>query len=277
LPKEQGSYLNADNEPAAAARFAAFDAWSREQGLRWEGVGLDIEPNFAELSALKRRWWRLSTTLLRRTFDGSRLYRARQDYSELIGTIRSRGYPVQTYQMPFLSVEREAHSSLFDRMLGTVDVRGDQEYMMLYTSFARPVGGAMIWTLGPNAQAISIGVTDGGPGTSPAPLNWDEFSRDLILASHFSRFVGVYNLEGCVNQGFLPRLKSFDWSGTVIIPADTLRRTDRVHRALRLVLWIGTYLPYLIAVLLLAIVAIVRGRRIRNRNREFSMRADSRS
>jgi hypothetical protein len=34
MPPEQGSYFNAENAPQAAARFAAFDAWSREQGLR---------------------------------------------------------------------------------------------------------------------------------------------------------------------------------------------------------------------------------------------------
>ena len=52
MPPEQGSYFNAENAPEAAARFAAFDAWSREQGLRWDGVGSDIEPNFAELASL---------------------------------------------------------------------------------------------------------------------------------------------------------------------------------------------------------------------------------
>ena len=52
MPADQGSYFNAENASEAAARFAAFDAWSREQGLRWNGVGLDIEPNFAELASL---------------------------------------------------------------------------------------------------------------------------------------------------------------------------------------------------------------------------------
>lgn len=127
MPREQGFYFNEENAPLAAARFAAFDAWSREQGLRWDAVGLDIEPNFAALASLKGHWWRLFTTFLWRAVDLQRMHQAQRVYSALIANIRSRGYFVQTYQLPYLPVERKAHSSLLDRMLGTVDVRGDQE------------------------------------------------------------------------------------------------------------------------------------------------------
>jgi hypothetical protein len=265
LSKEQGSYFNADNAPQAATRFAAFDAWSREQDLRWEGVGLDIEPNFAELAALKRHKWRLVSTLLERAMDGRRVRGARQAYSGLIDNIRARGYLIQTYQMPFLPVERKAQSSLLDRLLGTVDVRGDQEVLMLYTSFAPSAGAAIIWRFGPDAQAISIGVTDGDPGANPAPLNWDEFARDLIVAGHFSHLVGVYSLEGCVNRGFLPRLKSMDWSQSVVIPADALRRANRLHRLLMLVLWTGSHLLHVVIVLLVALAVIAWRRCIRRK------------
>ena len=88
MPPEQGFYFNAENAPAAAARFAAFDAWSREQGLRWDAVGLDIEPNFAELGSLNGHWWRLFTTFLWRAADVQRLYRAQRVYSALIANIR---------------------------------------------------------------------------------------------------------------------------------------------------------------------------------------------
>ena len=263
LSKEQGSYFNADNAPAAAARFAAFDAWSRDQGLRWDGVGLDIEPNFGELAALRGHPWRLFTTLLGRAVDGQRVLHARQSYSTLIRNIRSRGYFVQTYQLPYLPIERIAHSSLPDRLLGTIDVRGDREVLMLYTSYARSAGAAIIWKLGPDAQAISIGVTDGDPIANPAVLDWNKFSRDLIVASHFSHVIGVYNLEGCVHQGFLARLKSMDWSRSVIIPADAIQRTSRRLRVVMLALWISSHFLYLIGLLLLALALIVWRRRTR--------------
>jgi hypothetical protein len=265
MSPEEGYYFNAENATDAPARFAAFDAWSRDQGLRWDAVALDIEPNFAELAALKGEGWRLYTTLLRRAVDGQRMFRARQAYSTLISTMRSRGYLVQTYQMPFLPAERRAHSSLPDRMLGTVDVRGDLEVLMLLTSYAHPPGAAVIWTLGPEAQAIAIGVTDGDPNANPAPLNWSEFSRDLIVASHFTKVIGVYNLEGCVRQGFLPRLKAMDWSQSVTIPADAVRSADHRVLMLVLVLWISSHVLYLVVALLLAIAWIVWRWRMRKR------------
>lgn len=263
MPAEQGSYFNAGNAPEAAARFAAFDAWSREQGLRWNGVGLDIEPNFTELASLKGHWWRLFTTLLWRAIDVQRMHRARQLYSALIANMRSRRYFVLTFQLPYLPVEREAHSTLLDRLLGTVDVRGDREVLMLYTSYAGRAGAAIVWKLGPDAQSIAICCTDGDPAKTPAVLDWSRFSRDLIVAGHYSRVIGVYNLEGCVHQDFLPSLKTMNWSQSVIIPAVAMRAANRRLRMLSLVLWISSHLLYFVLVLLLGMALIGWRRRRR--------------
>ena len=255
LPKE-GYYFSADNEPAAALRFAAFDAWNRNQDLRWNGVGLDFEPNFAELATLRSHPWRLFTTLLWRAVDVQRMRRAKRAYSALIANMRAKGYFVQTYQLPILPLERRAHSSLLDRLLGTVDVRGDQEVLMLYTSYAPPpVGAAIIWKLGPDAQAIAIGVTDGDPRANPAVLNWSRFSRDLIVAGHFSHLIGVYDLEGCVRQSFLSRLKTMNWNQSVTIPADALRRADHRLLLLGLILLISSHFLYVVVVLIIALIA----------------------
>lgn len=270
MPADQGSYFNAENASEAAAQFAAFDTWSREQGLRWNGVGLDIEPNFAELASLRGHWWRLFTTLFWRAVDVQRMHRAQQVYSALIASIRSRGYFVLTYQLPYLPVERKVHSSLLDRLLGTVDVRGDQEVLMLYTSYAGPAGAAIIWKLGPDAQSIAICCTDGDPAANPAVLDWSRFTRDLIVASHFSPVIGVYDLDGCVSQGFLPRLKTMTWSQSVTIPASAMRSADQRVRMLSLVLWISSHFLYLVFILLLAVALIAWRRRIRKIKRSTS-------
>src|SRR6185369_4136728 len=52
LPKDQGYYVNASTAPQTAARFEEFDKWTKENGLQWEAVGLDIEPTLNEYSAL---------------------------------------------------------------------------------------------------------------------------------------------------------------------------------------------------------------------------------
>ncbi len=269
LPADEGIYLNADNAPRAVARVAAFEKWTAANQLRWAAVGLDIEPNFGQLAALRGSPGRLFTTLLRQSFDGGRIGRAQQAYSALIRQIQSQGYPVETYIMPYVPAERSVGSTLLDRQLGTVDVRSNDEYLMLYTSFARRMGAAMIWSLGPHAQSIAIGSTDGPlpAGSGSGPLDWDEFSRDLLVASHFSRSIGVYNLEGCVRQGFLPRLLAMNWSGSVLIPAASVARAQRFGTIFRIILWIGSHIVYFFAAALLLLVWLVSRWRAHRRNR----------
>ncbi|MGA8742845.1 MAG: hypothetical protein WB561_16790 [Terracidiphilus sp.] len=267
LAPEDGYYLNADTASKAAARVGEFEKWTNENGLRWAAVGLDIEPNFGEFAQLKAHRWRLFTTLVRNSFNGHRIAEARRTYSTIIAELQGHGYVVQSYQMPYLPAERSVHSTALDRLLGTVDVRGNEEYLMLYTSFARPVGAGMIWSLGRNAQAIAIGVTDGDTqaGSGMGPLDWNEFSRDLIVASHYTSHVGVYNLEGCVRQGFLPRLQTMDWSQSVVLPAASIQRAERTGRILRTALRIFPYIPFLLLAALVLLVLLVRRRLLRRR------------
>jgi len=248
LDTDQGPYLTIDNVSQAVARVGAFERWTSDYGLRWVAVGLDIEPDFAELAQLHNHRWRLIATLFQRSLNLRRIANARKAYSALVEHIRSLGYPVQIYQMPYIPAERSVHSSLPDRLLGTVDLDGDVDYLMLYTSFARPIGAGMIWSLGPHAQAIAIGNTDGGgtPGTANGPLDWNEFSRDLIVASHFTRQIGVYDLEGCVRQNFLSHLLTLDWSQSVIVSERSVRQARRFGFVTRSVLWVASNLVYLI-------------------------------
>ena len=265
LSKEQGYYLNADNAPEAAARISDFEQWTSGQRLKWTAVGLDIEPNFSQLADLRSHRWRLATTLLGRILDGGRILRAQKVYSALIGQIQSRGYPVQIYEMPYIPAERSVHSSLPDRLLGTLNVHADEDYLMLYTSYARAIGAGMIWSLGPHAQAIGIGITEGdaAAGSGSGPLDWTEFSRDLIVASHFTTHIGVYDLEGCVRQGFLSRLTTMDWSQSVIIPTASVRRAERLGFVVRCMLWLASNSLWLFALGLLLIAWIIWRRRKR--------------
>lgn len=248
LPREQGVYLSVDNVPQAQARFDEFQKWTAANGLRWAGVGLDIEPEIDSLSGSKLR---LAWTFFQRSFEGGRVTGAREQYAQLIRRLQSQGYLVMTYQLPFIVGERRAHSSLVERLFGIVDVRGDREVLMLYTSFARTFGAALIWKFGPSAQAIAVGSTVAQPGAPP--LDWDEFSRDLIVASHFSQVVGVYDLEGCVQQGFLPRLKNMDWGQSVVISYKEINKVAMLGRDIGAALWILSHLLYLLAILAAAI------------------------
>ena len=121
-------------------------------------------------------------------------------------------------------------SQLLERLAGIVDVRGDREALMLYTSFNPALGSGLIWLYGPDAQAIAVGSTRGSDSDPHfLPLNWEEFSRDLIVAHRFSPIIGVYSLEGCVRQGFLRRLTTLDWNQSIVIPAESVQKATRLR------------------------------------------------
>lgn len=101
-------------------------------------------------------------------------------------------------------------------------VRTDREVWMLYSSFMRRLGPRLLCTYGPESAAIAVGTTGGGPDVPGHPqmpvLSWQELARDLRLARRWTDDLYVHSLEGCVWQGFLPRLRTFDWTRSVVPP-----------------------------------------------------------
>lgn len=271
LPREQGYYLNAGHVAEAGTRFNDFQKWTSDYGLRWAAVGLDVEPSLSEFGDIRSHKLRLAAALFRRSFDSHRVQRARDAYSALVRRMQSDGYPVETYQFPFIADERRIHSTILERLFGIVDLRPQtDEALMTYTSFNHALDSALIWLYGPEAQTIVVGSTasSGDPEIDAKfpPLNWDEFSRDLIVASHFSRVVGVYSLVGCVRQGFLPRLETMDWKAEVTVPAEALRKASRLRTRIQNVLWIASHAVYfLLALVVLVAWLIWRYRRVRSK------------
>ena len=179
--------------------------------------------------------------------------------------MQADGYLVDTYQFPFLADARKVHSTLLERLFGIVDVRGNREVLMTYSSFNHPIDSALVWAYAPEAQAVAIGSTagDADPSGRFGPLSWEEFARDARVASHFSSVVGVYSLEGCARRGFLPRMTMIGWGQSVTIPADAIRRVYRLRGRIQSVLWTGSHLPYLAIGLLLGNLGLVWRRRRR--------------
>jgi hypothetical protein len=129
--------------------------------------------------------------------------------------IRADGWQVKNYQFPLIADERRAGSALLQR-LALVDVATDREVWMLYSSFLRTLGPGLIWAYGPEAAAIAVGTAGGAPDIPGSPqmpaLNWEELAGDRRLVQHYCDQILIHSLEGCVWQGFLPRLRSFEWA-----------------------------------------------------------------
>jgi hypothetical protein len=273
LPASEGYYLNANSAPAAEKRFAELEKWTAENDLHWAAVGLDIEPSLEDWAQIQQgHRWRMVRTFLSRAFDGEKVARARAAYQKLIRKMQEHGYAVETYQLLFVADARRVHSTLLERLFGIVDVRGNDEALMVYSSFNHALDGALLWSYGPDAQSIAVGSTasTGNPQTDAkfGPLNWEEFSTDLIVASHFSKLVGVYNLEGCIRQGFLPKLQSLNWETSVTLSTTTVAKARKFRRGVQTALWVASHLVYIgiILLLLIAWFGVWLKRRLRPRS-----------
>ena len=244
LSPADGYWCNAANGPQAVARYAALRVWTAEHGLRWAGIGIDIEPDLAEVQALiQGRIAAVAPRLLRRLFDGTRLRRAAAIYTTLVLQMHLDGYRVESYHVPFIVDERRVGATLLQRALGLVDVPTDREVLMLYTSLMGASGPGLLWSYGQEAEAIGVGSTGGGVelGVEAAPLAWPAFARDLRVARQLTDQILVFSLEGCVQQGFLSRLLDFDWDAPVAVPMRRVQWIDGVRRMARAVLWASVH------------------------------------
>jgi hypothetical protein len=245
LPKSQGYWFNLDNAPHAIERYKAFQAWTIEHNLKWDGVGLDIEPDIHEIGLWRNQKQRLLPEVAHRMLRRRRLAEAQAAYKALVNRIHADGYRVDSYILPFMVDERKTGATLLRRTLGLVDLATDREVMMLYTSQLRPHGVGLLASYAPQAQSVGIGVTGGGveiEGVSSSPLNWEEFSRDLRLAWYWCNDLHIFSLEGCVRQGFLNRLKTFAWDQPILLPEVNLRQVNGWRDSLQLLLWLSAHM-----------------------------------
>lgn len=231
LPEEQGYWFNLGNYTEAAARYQEFKAWSEQNQLQWAAVGLDIEADINEMKEFANERGAVIQKALKRLRDTKAYRTAKTVYTALVAQIHADGYMVESYHFPLIEDDRDAGSTVVQRAAGLVDVAVDREVLMLYSSFFRPHGHSILWSYAQKAQAIGIGNTGGGIQAGALEnvpyLTWDEFATDLRLARRSGKPIYVFSLEGCVKQGFLPRLVTFDWQVEVPLPTTALVSAGR--------------------------------------------------
>lgn len=241
LPKEQGYWFNLDNHSAANARYLEFRRWTEQNNLKWKAVGLDIEPDLRQLEQLPRNPAAGLRTMLMNALNGQRQRVGQMAYQALIAQMRSDGFFVESYQFPVICDERKAGSTFLQRMTGVIDLPVEREVLMLYTSFIRGYGPGLLWSYAGEARAVGIGSTGGGVELAEVvdtrPLAWDEFQRDLLIASKFCRNIYIFSLEGCFRQEFLTPLMEFDWNAPVVEPVRLGLRVNSYRKIGQMALW----------------------------------------
>jgi hypothetical protein len=240
LPEDQGYWFNQHNAAFAAACFDAFKEWTARHDLKWDGIGVDVEPDIREIQRALANPWTFVPTVTRRLLHPDVLRQANADYAALVSRMRADGYRVDSYVIKMVLDERAVGSTLLQRVTGLVDVPADREIPMLYTSFFGR-SPAPLWSYGKGSKSIAIGSTGGGVSVAGIdqvqPLSWEELTRDLLLAAWLADDVHIFSLEGCVRQGYLERLREFNWSAPVVIPVAEAARIDRVRALTQTLLW----------------------------------------
>jgi len=215
LPKNQGYWYNLENYPFAVARYEAFKTWTALHKLVWTAVGLDIEPDFEESAMFEARNPKILPIVWKRLNDKKGYEESHLAYLGLVNQIHNDGYKVEAYHSTYVVDDRQAHSTVLKRALGLIDIQVDRVVLMLYSSFNRPYGQAILESYANNTDSFGLGVTGGGveqdSGDTVAPLSWAEFTADLRIAASHNKPVHIFSLEGCVQQGFLSRLITFTW------------------------------------------------------------------
>ena len=216
LPKEQGYWYHLGSADQAVIRYGQFREWSLREDLHWDAIGIDIEPDINEFQELLKYNLRTLLSLVKRLWNKKLSAEATATYESLIARMHSDGYDVHSYEYFFVADERLTGSSLLSRLFGLANVSTDKHVGMLYSSFFRPYGVAVLETYAKAFDSTAIGITGGGVELEgledKAPLNWDELSQDLRIAGESVHDIHIFSLEGCVQQGFLERLDDFDWA-----------------------------------------------------------------
>ncbi|MCW8932566.1 MAG: hypothetical protein OQL19_20325 [Gammaproteobacteria bacterium] len=221
LSKEQGYWYNMTNASQAISGYEEFLEWTEHHNLFWEGLGVDIEPDISEFQCLLSDKLRFIPILFKRMFKKKYFDDACKIYHTLVSKMKNDGYSVDSYEFLFMEDDRKAGSCLFGRLLGVTDVPANRRVLMLYSSFFRPYGAAVLCNYACGADSVAVGSTGGGvelDGMDHPPLNWDEFSRDLRLARSACDDIHIFSLEGCVEQDFISALIDFNWESPVKKP-----------------------------------------------------------
>lgn len=212
LPPEEGRTLNLQNYPRAVAGYAAFRSWALDHDLRFEAVGLDIEPPLGDMA--HGGWHALRATAGRLWLarDNALYPSARAALVELVNTVRQDGYEVHTYQLPLIADDRRAGTTIVQRALDIAELPADVE--VLVCSSGVPIdwldfdlGGALVDAYGPAADALAVGIDEDEP---PAKA-WPALRRDLLLAARHTDTLYVSTLDLCARHGLIERVAALDW------------------------------------------------------------------
>jgi hypothetical protein len=212
LPKEEGYWFHAGNWERASERYDEVINWAKENQVIFNGIGIDIEIDYQDAALFKNNKLKLLKKVVGSLYNKQDYEYSKNRYNKLIERIRTDGYLVESYYVPFVKDETEKGRTALQQATGIMDLTTDKDIPMLYTSFiGNPYGLLKLGAIDKNLKYVAIGSTGGGIDPSLPSMTWEDLSYDLRLVSKTVDEVHIFCLEASVEKGFIPKLINFDF------------------------------------------------------------------
>jgi len=257
LPEEDGYWFNMHNGEKTVKRYNDFKSWTIENHLKWEGIGIDIEPDMNDGKLAITHPWKLAWKVYKRLYDNNSLKEGKAIYQMLISTMKADGYRVESYLIPFIYDERAKNATSIQKLMGIVDLQTEVEIPMLYTSAMN--NPAIIPTYQRDRMPIALGSTGGGvvvEGIELKAITWENLERDILIASQFTGEIHIFCLETSVQKGFLTKIESIDFDQKTPDIQSGLEKQKKMSGAIRFLIVVLDH-PFLLTIVVLAIVVTV--------------------
>ena len=260
LPQEEGYWFNMQNGDKALRRYSGFKKWTTENGLKWKGIGIDLEPDINDSRLALTHPWKMAWKAYLRLFDRTSLENGQKYYLELLSVMKADGFQVESYIIPLIFKEREKKTTSFQKLLGILDVQTEKEIPMMYTSVINNPGIIPFYHK-PN-MPIGLGSTGGGvkiEGIEAPAISWENLERDLLIASKLTGEIFIFCLETSVKRGFLPKIKDLDFTRPAPDMHQEVQEQSRIDKWFGLILVILDHPVWLTICLVAIITGIVFG------------------
>ena len=257
LPEEDGYWFNMQNGAKAEKRYADFRNWTIENHLKWEGIGLDLEPDMNDGKLAFSHPWKLVWKVYKRLYDNKSLKAGKELYQNLIARMKADGYMVESYIIPFIYEERTRKTTSVQKLMGIVDIETDKEIPMLYTSAMGNPGIIPIYHRG--KMPVALGSTGGGvkvEGIQLASLSWDKLERDLLIASKLTDEIHIFCLEASAQKGFIAKIKNLDFDKKAPDITAEIEKQYKMNGFIRFIIVISDH-PFLLTLAVLIIISTI--------------------
>jgi hypothetical protein len=241
---------------AFSERYQHIHQWSVAQGLRWDAIGIDIEPDIRDTVRFGDDPKVDYQTLIQRFGNRWHIDEATTQYQSVMTRIHADGYHSESYEVPFVRDDRVSQSTVARRLLGLPNLAAHHTVVRLCSSAARPYGPGLIATYAPEYSAVIIGTVDGGDDANH-PLSLAELLRDVAhVAACGVKRIYITEMAHIFANGWHEHIAQPTWWRQPLPVADeNHRQVARMRAGLRALLWAGArpavLLPLLIPVLLL--------------------------